>query len=42
VITVFADERLMERTGEAMMGVFSDGEMGKIRLVPLNKVSGLV
>ena len=42
VITVFADERLMSRTQEAMGGVFSDGEMAKIRLVPLNKVSGLV
>ena len=41
-ITVFADERLMERTQEAMMGVFSEGERGKIRLVPLNKISGLV
>lgn len=42
VITVFADERLLERTQEAMKGVFSDGEVAKVRLVPLNKVSGLV
>ena len=34
--------RLMERTQEAMAGVFSDGEMCKIRVIPLNKISGLV
>jgi len=42
VISVFADERLMERTQEAMVGVFSEGEVAKVRLVPLSKVGGLV
>ena len=42
VITVFADERLMERTQEAINGIFSDSEIARIRLVPLSKVSGLV
>jgi len=40
VISVFADERLMERTQEGMGGVFSDGEMARVRLVPLSKVGG--
>ena len=40
VISVFADNRLMERTQEAMKGVFSEGEVGKIRLTPLRKVGG--
>ncbi len=42
VISVFADERLLERTQSAMGGVFSDGEVAKVRLVLLGKVSGLV
>ena len=42
VISVFADERLMERTQEAMKGVFSDEEMARVKLVPLSKVGGLV
>jgi len=40
VITVFADERLMERTQELMTGSFSEGEMAKVKLLPLKKLSG--
>ena len=40
VITVFADERLMERTIEAMGSIFSEGEMARVRLVPLSKMGG--
>ena len=40
VITVFADERLLVRAQEAMSGVFSDGEIARIRLLPLRKLEG--
>ena len=40
VITVFADEGLMGRTQGAMTGIFSDGELARIRLIPLNKLTG--
>jgi hypothetical protein len=42
VITVFADVRLMERTQGTMTGIFSDGELARIRLVPLNKLTGSI
>jgi hypothetical protein len=40
VFVVFADERLMARTQEAMVGLFSDKESSKVRLIVLTKLSG--
>jgi hypothetical protein len=41
VIDVFADQRTLERTQEAMNGVFSVEELGKVSLLPLSKLSGV-
>jgi hypothetical protein len=40
VVGVFADVHLMARTQEAMRGAFSEQQRGKVRLVPLSKLSG--
>jgi len=41
VITI-ADEGLLERMREVTGGVFSDGELLRVRRVHLSKVSGVV
>jgi hypothetical protein len=38
VITVFIDEGLLERTREAMGGVFLVGEVSRVRLEAISKV----
>ena len=40
VFDIFADEGLMARTQQAMVGLFSDKEMARVRLLPLKKLEG--
>ena len=42
VFDVFVDQRLLERTQEAMQGQVSDEERGRVQLVPLSKLSAVV
>jgi hypothetical protein len=42
VFDVFVDERLLASSQEALDGQFSDEERGRIQLVPLSKLSGVV
>ena len=42
IITVFADERLLIRTQEAMTGALSGEETAKVQLVPLRKMGWLM
>jgi Type IV secretion-system coupling protein DNA-binding domain len=42
VFDVFVDQRLLERTQEAMQGQFSDEEQGRVQLLHLSKLSGVV
>jgi hypothetical protein len=41
VFIVFIDQRLLERTQEAITGVFSDAEQARVQLLPLSKLSGV-
>jgi hypothetical protein len=42
VFAIFVDEYLMARTQEALSSALSAEELGKVRLVPLGKLSGMV
>jgi hypothetical protein len=42
VFDVFVDQRLLERTQEALDGQFSEEERARVQLVPLSKLSGVV